>query len=277
MKKIITFLTIGILSLHSSAQNLPQISPLSTIKQTVGLTDFTVEYSRPSVKGRTIFGELVPFDKVWRLGANKCTQFTVSTEVTIAGETLKAGTYSMFATPSKSGDWTVVFNSNTEQWGAGEYDAEKNLITAKVKAVKNTFTESFMIGFNNFTSNSGAITIQWENLKIDIPFKVNTTQIAEQNIKSAIEKGEKLGRVYYNSADYYLKANDTKKASMYIEKSIAIEKTHGNLFLQANILNKMDKKDEAIKLAKQAAELAEKAESKGWVNYINETIEKWNK
>lgn len=277
MKKIITFLTIGILSAHLSAQNLPQTSPSSTLKQTVGLTDFTVEYSRPSVKGRTIFGELVPFDKVWRLGANKCTQFTVSTEVTIAGETLKAGTYSMFATPSKSGDWTVVFNSNTEQWGAGEYDAKKNLITAKVKAVKNTFTESFMIGFNNFTSNSGAITIQWENLKIDIPFKVNTTQIAEQNIKSAIEKGEKLGRVYYNSADYYLKANDTKKASRYIEKSIDIEKTHRNLFLQANILNKMNKKDEAIKLAKQAAELAEKADSKGWVNYINETIEKWNK
>ena len=224
MKKIITFLTLGILAANVSAQDLPQASPASTINQTVGLTDFSIEYSRPSVKGRKIFGGLESFDKVWRLGANKCTQFVTSTEVMIGEKTLKAGTYAMFAIPTESGEWTIVFNSNAEQWGAGDYDEAKNLATLKVKAEKNTFTETFEIGFSNLTANSGTISIKWENLKVDVPFTVNTTMVAENNIKTAIEKGEKLGSVYSNAADYYMKAKNNEKALIYIEKSIDLEK-----------------------------------------------------
>ena len=277
MKKIITLLTIGLFATSVNAQDLPQTSPSSKINQTVGLTDFSIEYSRPSVKGRPIFGDLVPFDKVWRLGANKCTQFTASTDVMIAGSTVSAGTYAVFATPTKSGEWTVVFNSNTEQWGAGDYDTAKDVATAKVKSVKNTFNETLTIGFNTLTANSGVISIQWENLRVDVPFSVNTVKIADQNIANAIEKGEKLEDVYSNSADYYMGTKDNTKALMYVEKSISLEKTHKNVYLKAKILNEMGKKDEAIKLAKEAVKLAEKAESKGWANYITENIEKWSK
>jgi tetratricopeptide (TPR) repeat protein len=277
MKKVITLLTIGLFATSINAQDLPKPSPSAKIDQTVGLTNFSIEYSRPSVKGRTVFGDLVPFDKVWRLGANKCTQFTTSTDVMIEGTTLPVGTYAVFATPTKSGDWTIVFNSDTEQWGTGKYDAKKNIVAIKVKAVKNSFNETLTIGFNNLTSNSGAISIEWDNLKVDVPFTVNTNKIAGENIAAAIEKGEKLGDVYSNAANYYMGAKDNKKASMYIEKSIDLGKTHKNVFMKAKISKEMGKKDEAIKLAKEAIKLAEKADSKGWADYITETVESWSK
>jgi len=277
MKKIAILLIIGTLTTTLTAQNLPRTSPSSKINQVVGLTEFSIDYSRPSVKGRTIFGELVPYDKVWRLGANECTKMTTSTNVKIGESILKPATYALFAIPSKSGEWTIAFNSNIEQWGSTEYDATKNIGTIKVKAFENSFTETLTIGFNNLTNNSGVISIKWDKLMINIPFTVDTDKIASQNITDAIEKGENLADVYKNAADYYKGAKNNSMALTFIEKSIGIEKNHKNIFLKAEILKEMGEKDKAIKLAKEAIELAKEAKSNGWVNYISGTIEEWRK
>jgi uncharacterized protein (DUF2141 family) len=278
MKKVILLGAIIASTFSTMAQKLPAPSPSATIEQTVGLTDIKVTYSRPSAKGRKIFGELVEFDKVWRLGANACTKITTSTDVTFGKTTLKPGTYALFATPSESGKWTVVINSDIEQWGAGNYDPEKNLVSIEVDAKKSEFTETLTINFSNLTSNSGMISISWENLKVDVPFTLNTTKIAELNIAEAIKKGEDLTNVYYNAADYYFKViKDNKKALSYANQSIELEKTHKNTFLKARIFKDLGKDDEALKTAKEANELALKADSKGWADYISSTIEKWSK
>jgi len=278
MKKLAFLLAAALFAGTSIAQDLPQPSPAAKVEQRVGLTDITIEYSRPGVKGRTVFGDLVPYGKVWRFGANKATQFTSSTEISFGGKTLPAGTYAVFAIPQETGAWEIVFNSNTEQWGAGSYEADKNVVSVVVKAVENTFTETFTLTVTNVADNTGTLSMTWEKLRVDVVFDVNTEKIAEANIKAAIEKGEELEKVYYRAASYYFKSkNDEKKALSLIHKGINVKETHTLYFLRAQILHKQGHKKEAIEAAEKAHKLALAAESKGWADYIKENVEEWKK
>lgn len=259
-------------------QNMPQPSPSSVLKQTVGITEITIDYSRPSAKGRTIFGDLVPYGKVWRLGANGCTKITTSTDIMIGESNLKAGTYAIFAIPNKDGNWSIVFNTNTKQWGAGEYNDSLNVVLFDTKSKKVDFTETFSISINTIALNSATLSFQWENTLIEVPFKINTNEMVKLSITEAIKKGEDLDKVYYKAASYAFKSlNNEKLAIDYIDKSLAINKSHNGLFLKAQILNKSGKKDEAIATAKLALEYAKKAEKKGWADYISGNIAEWEK
>lgn len=277
MKKLLLFLTAGFMVSASQAQDLPAPSPSSKVEQVVGLTNASIEYSRPSMKGRTIFGDLVAYDEVWRLGANAATKFTVSTDIKIGGQNLPAGSYAVFATPSASGAWKVVFNSVLEQWGTGNYDASKNVASVDAKAVENPTTETFTMGFSNVGANGATITIAWENVRVDIPFSVATSEIAEKNIKEAIKKGEKLDEVYYKAANYYLKSvGDNKQAMVHVNKGLKVSEGYKLLFLRAQIHMAMEDKAKAIKDAEKALELAKKEES-GWIPYIQGSLDKWSK
>ena len=278
MKKLALLFVAGLMSSALTAQVLPKPSPLGVSEQKVGLTDVKIEYSRPSAKGRTIFGDLVPYNKLWRFGANTCTKFSTSTDMTIGGTEIPAGTYAMFATPMEDGTWKIDFNSNIEQGGTGDYDAKLNIASIAVKSMKNSFNETFTIGINNITPNSAHISVEWENLRVDIPFEVNTAKNAEMNINNAVKEGKDLDKVYYNAASYYLNTvKDQEKATAFINKSIAIKEVHNSLFLKAQILHAQDKKKEAIAMATKALKLANEADSKGWANYIEGTIESWKK
>ena len=278
MKKLVLLFVAGLMSIALTAQELPKPSPLGKSEQKVGLTDVSVEYSRPSAKGRTIFGELVPFNKLWRFGANSCTKFTTSTDMKVDGKVLEAGTYAMFATPMEDGTWKIDFNSNIDQSGTSDYDEKLNVVSVKVKAVENNFNETFSIGFNNVTPNSAHISIEWEKLRVDIPFTVNTAKNAEMNIKNAVKEGKDLDKVYYSAASYYLNTvKDAKLANEYVDKSIAIKAVHNSLFLKAQILNSQGKKEDAIAMATKALTMANEAGSKGWANYIEGTIASWKK
>ena len=114
---------------------LPRVSPKATVSQTVGLTDVTITYCRPSVRGRTIWGGLVPYDEVWRTGANEATTITFTDDVTIDGNKLPAGTYGLFTVPGKD-EWTVVFNKGAKQWGAYEYKQDQDALRIKVEAAR---------------------------------------------------------------------------------------------------------------------------------------------
>lgn len=278
MRKLVV--VIGLLSfssLSANAQNLPKPSPNCAIEQKVGLTNLTLEYSRPSVKGREVFGDLVPFNKVWRLGANAPTMLTSDKDLTIDGQTLKAGKYAVFAIPTEK-EWTVVFNTDTEQWGAGNYDEKKNVVTTKVATQKNDATESLSITFQELTTASGHLVIEWSNTRVAIPFSMDTDKFAMENIEKAIAEGKDLEKVYYNAASYVSEAkDDNKKALSYLEKSMAIKAYHSNTFLKAKILKEEGKDKEAISVAKEALQFALDAESMGWADYIKETITRWEK
>jgi hypothetical protein len=156
----------------TEAQNNKQelrISPKAEVMQTVGFTDVHIVYSRPGIKGRTIWGKLVPYDAVWRAGANEATKITFSTDVTVEGKKLKKGSYSFFAIPGKN-EWTLIFNKVADQWGAFEYNESDDALRVKVKTEKAIWQEWLSYTINKATDTSAVIRLEWE--KIKVPFKV---------------------------------------------------------------------------------------------------------
>jgi tetratricopeptide (TPR) repeat protein len=275
MKKLLLIIAAGLIGSVTQAQELPQPSPLAKIEQKIGLTDVSIEYSRPAKKGREIFGTLVPYDKVWRLGANACTKMTTSTNISIQGKELKAGNYAVFAIP-QADIWTIVFNTDLEQWGAGNYDATKNVLEVKAKVKEVATVESFTISLENVTHQSAILRFAWDQAQVDLSINVDTEKIAEANIQAAIKKGEDLEKVYYKAASYYYKSlGDDKKALSYITKGINAKRTHQLQFLRAQILFDQGHKKEAIEYAEKAHKLALEADAKSWADYIQGTIDGW--
>lgn len=277
MKKTLILGMLSLSMLTVNAQELPKPSPMGTVTQLVGLNNIKIEYSRPSVKGREIFGDVVPYEKVWRLGANAPTKLTTDKPITFGKETIKPGTYAIFAIPYKD-MWEVVINTDIEQWGAGNYDEKKNVVSMKVKTEKSDFTETLSISIQNITSTEGSIVIAWDKTKVEVPFSVNTREEAEHNIAEAIEAGKDLEKVYANAASYYWSAEkDYKTALSYVEKSIAVKPYYSNLFLKARILADLGKKEEAISIGEKALKSATDENNKGYESFIKENLEKWSK
>jgi len=276
MKKLLLLLIGAGTALYSSAQTLPKPSPHSEVEQMVGATEIEIVYSRPGVKDRTIFGELVPFNQLWRFGANGAT--TITTEHTLFFENgeLQPGTYSIFAIPEED-HWQIIFNTDATA-STDQYTESKDVFRIDVEAVEHSFTENFTIGFDNIRDASASLVAFWENTKIEVPFTVDTKGNAIKNINAAIEKGENLGTVFYNAANfYYSSLKDNDAALAYVNKSIAIEKNYRNLFLQARIMYDLGKKDEAIKIGNAAMDDATKNASKGYQGFISSTLAKWAK
>lgn len=157
---------------NTEAQNNKKevrVSPKAEVMQQVGFTEVLINYSRPGVKGRTIWGKLVPYDAVWRAGADEATKIIFSTDVTIEGKKLKKGSYSFFAIPGKN-EWTIIFNKVADQWGAFEYNESEDALRIKVKTEKSNWQEWLSYTINKASDTSAVIRLEWE--KIKVPFKV---------------------------------------------------------------------------------------------------------
>jgi hypothetical protein len=168
----LVFLSITSLSTVVYAQKDKQevrVSPKAEIMQQIGLTDVTILYGRPGVKERTIWGKLVPYDAVWRAGANEATKITFSTDVYIGGKLLKKGSYSFFAIPGKT-DWTLIFNKVADQWGAFEYNESEDALRIKVKPEKGSMQEWLTYTITRTSDTTAIVRLEWEKLKI--PFKI---------------------------------------------------------------------------------------------------------
>lgn len=181
MKRIGFQLIVGLLvmacTLQLQAQDKPAASPLGKVYQRVGVTDVEVAYSRPGVKGRSIFAAegLVPYGKLWRTGANQATKISFSTDVMIGGKTVPAGTYAIFSIPGAS-EWTVIFNSNPDQGGTGNYEESKDVVRVTAASQELPFSvENFTIGFNNVQSTSAELIIYWDTALVSVPIKVKKT------------------------------------------------------------------------------------------------------
>jgi hypothetical protein len=150
----------------------PRVSPNAAVSQTIGTTEVRITYGRPQVKGRTIFGELVPYDEVWRTGANEATTFSVSSDVTIEGESLSAGTYSLYTIPGTD-NWTIIFNNVANQWGTN-YDQSKDALRVEVTPESTSSREMLTFLFEDVTDTSGTCVLHWADMRVPFEIQVST-------------------------------------------------------------------------------------------------------
>lgn len=279
MKKIFApVLALACLALTATgfAQELPQPSPAAEIEQRIGLTDVTVKYSRPGVKGRTLWGDLVPYDKVWRTGANKATFFSVSTEVSIEGKTLPAGDYAIFTIPGAS-EWTVIFSKNTEQWGTGDYKSEEDALRVSVKPVMGDhMVESLQFSFDKVNGNTAKLVFAWDKLSFDLSIGVDPHAVAEKNIEAAIKETENAFRTFNNAARYYIDNDkDPKQALEWATKSVSMSEKFWNVYVLSLAQAANGQHKEAIKTAERSKELAIAADYQPYVKRNDDNIAKW--
>ncbi|MBD0849351.1 DUF2911 domain-containing protein [Maribacter arenosus] len=278
MKKILLFVSVALVSFSMEAQiNTPAASPSSTLKQTVGLTDVTIEYSRPSMRGRTIFGDLVPYNKIWRTGANKNTTIDFSTDVTIDGQELKAGSYAVFATPGES-SWDIVFYSDTNNWGTPQnWDDSKVAAksTAEVYSIPDNI-ETFTITIDDLKNDGATLGIMWEKTYVGVKFEVPTDAAVMQNIAKVLDGPS--GDDYYAAAVYYSSTGkDINKAKEWMDKAMAMTKEPAfwQLRQQSLILAKAGDKKAAIATAKKSLAAAEAAGNADYVKMNKDSLKEW--
>ncbi len=280
MNKIVILLSIIIASFTIEAQvKTPAPSPKSTLTQMVGLTEVEINYSRPSAKGRVVFGDLVPFAKLWRTGANENSTVSFSDDVVIDGKTLVKGKYAIFTTP-KADEWEIVFYSVTDNWGTPEvWDETKVALKTTAKSeIYDRYVESFTIGINNLDLNFAELELSWEKTHVSIKFEVPTQKIALANIEKVLA-GPSAGD-YFSSAQYLFQSNvDVNKALTYVDKALEMKKEKPFWYyrLKSLIQAKLGNKKEAIETAKLSLAAAEIAKNQDYIKMNNESIEEWSK
>ena len=258
------------------AQDLPQPSPKGHVEQIVGLTKVSIDYSRPSAKGRKIFGDLVPFDKVWRTGANLCTIVDIDGPVQIEGNTLPAGKYSLFTIP-REGAWVVIFNKDTELWGEGDRKDSLDVLQVKVAPVKTSdFTETFTIGFDAVSDDKARIDLRWENTVVSINIYADASDKALANIKEALAKPDADFRAYASSARFCVDRNImAAEALQWAKKSVSMDKKFWNVYTLALAQAQNGNYADAITAAEESMKMAQEAKYDAYVKMNKERIEEW--
>jgi hypothetical protein len=225
----------------------PRPSPDATVSQYVGVTKITVDYSSPGVKGRTIWGDLLPYGEVWRTGANEVTSVAFTDPVKINGSDLAAGTYGIHIIPGTN-EWEIIFSKDTEVDGSSEYDEAKDALRLKVKPEEHPFTERMIFTITDMTENSAKVNLIWEKLKVSFNVDVNTQELTLQNARNAFDWGELMA-----GATYCLQNNvNLDEGFKWIEASSFINENYWNQRIKAQYLAKMDNKKEAIAVMEKA-------------------------
>ena len=254
--------------------NFPAPSPAATLKQRVGLTDIEIAYSRPGVKGRTIFGGLEPYDQVWRTGANSATRIVFSTPVKFNGTEVPAGTYGLFTIPGRE-EWTVILNKIAKQWGAYQYDPKDDVLRVKVTPVKLAeAVETFTIDLNDIRDESATLNLTWEKTRVPVKLEVDITTALVAQIAAAMAADGK--KPYFPAAMFYLDHNlDLTKAAQWMDAALAENPdAYYMLYHKARLLAKQGDKAAAIVTARKSIELASKetGPAKGEYTRLNETL-----
>jgi hypoxanthine phosphoribosyltransferase len=268
---LVVFIFIG--EINAQQIQMPQASPAAKISQKVGLTDVTVEYSRPSMRGRKIFGELVPYGDVWRTGANAATILTFSTEVKIEGNIVSPGSYALYSIPGKA-EWTMILSSNTKLWGAVGYSDVDDVLRFKVKPGKTGQKyETMEINFVDITDTGSTLALKWENTRVKFRIETEVDDIVMAQIKELVidQQSENPG-LYYQAANYYYTNNkDMEQAYEWITKSVDDDPKYWTMHLKAKIELSLGKKKEAIESATKSIEMAKEAKNPDYVG-LNERL-----
>ncbi|WP_398454515.1 DUF2911 domain-containing protein [Sphingobacterium thalpophilum] len=274
-KSFFTIATAAVLLLTANAASaqlkLPAASSAQTVTQGLGIENVTLSYSRPSMNGRKIFGELVPYNEVWRTGANTNTTLTFEGDVSLNGHKLTAGTYALFTIPNKS-EWTVIISKNTKQWGAYTYNQAEDALRFNVKPqTLNTAVETFTISFDNVTPTSAVLSLAWEKTAIKVDLKVEQQAKILASIDEAM-KGEK--KPYFAAAQYYFNNNlDLNKALVWFDEAAKAQpKAAHVLYWKAKAQLKAGDKKGAIETATKGVEVATESKNSEYIKLNTQVL-----
>ena len=274
MKKVFLFAAALYLFISTEAQqlNTPQPSPTANLKQNFALSNIEISYSRPGVKGRKVFGDLVPYGKVWRTGANNATTITFGEEVMIGGTKVPAGKYGLLTIPDQN-EWTIIISKQTNVTSPADYKQDQDLVRVKAKAEKTPFSiETFMITVDDIKSNSCNIGMGWENTWVSFPITADVESKVMNQIKNTMEGDN---RPYFSAALYYIdNGKDLNKAVEWLDKAYAQNpEAFWVLYQKARAQKMLGKKNDAVATSNKSIELAKKAKNDDYVA-LNEKLQK---
>lgn len=280
MKKIVLVVSLALSSAMSFSQiQRPMASPEAEIEQTVGLTEIEIEYFRPSKNNREIFGNVVPYNELWRTGANENTKFTTGDDIVFGKDTLKAGTYALFTKPSAD-SWDVIFYTEFGNWGTpDDFNESKVALRAKAKVVQlNDVVETFTISIDNTTTKSADLNFSWDKTRATLNFTVPTDKKMSANIDKVMA-GPSANDYFASAEFYYKEKKDMKKALEWINKAVEIrgESAFWMTRLKSLIQAELGDYKGAIETAKKSLAEAEKAEYKAYIDMNKASIEEWSK
>ncbi|HEY0144056.1 MAG TPA: DUF2911 domain-containing protein [Thermoanaerobaculia bacterium] len=275
MRKTVLSLAVALIATSAIAQQVktPRPSPTATFTQTVGVTDITVKYSRPGVKGRTVFGDLVPWDKVWRTGANEATTITFTDDVKINGQDLKKGTYSLHTIPGRD-QWSIIFNTVADQWGSYSYDPTKDALKVAARPERNPSpVEWLTIDVPQMSTDEATFYIRWAD--VSVPFTVNTNSTARTlaNFRNAMSPSWQTAYMAANFA-FENKAGTPEEMNAWLEQSLKANENIANLWLKARVLKEQGKTAEAIRTAERAIAAAT-PQQKDFAAEVKRQSDKW--
>ena len=277
MKFVPCLLLLALLAPPARANvRLPQASPAASISRSVGTSDVRIDYHSPGVKKRKIFGELVPYGQVWRLGANDATMIRFSTPVTMAGHELPAGSYALFAIPSEK-NWTLIVNKDWQQWGAYFYKPENDIFRFEVPTQRGEHTEWMTFDLETINATTLLATFAWDRTRwgFEITAKVNQLVWAQLDSAMAVE-GPDRWEAYHQAARFSLDTNERNDESLaWIDQSMALKESFWNFELKARLLHRAGRTPEALPLLDSAMALAEGKAPKEYVDGLVTTKKEW--
>jgi len=272
MKQLLSLFAISaLLCLQTRAQQVktPAPSPPQYVKQDFGLSNIELSYSRPGIKGRNIFGDLVPYDKVWRTGANQATTITFGDEVTIGGKKIPAGKYGLLTIPGAN-DWTIIITRQLDVTNPADYKQDQDVVRATAGSQQLPFpVETFSIMFNNVTSNSLSLDLIWDRTIVSLPISTDIDSRIMAQIDNAMNKDN---HPYFTAGLYYMEnGKDLNKALEWLNKAVEQNPAFYVVYQKARCQAKLGKKQEAIATAKKSIELSKQANNSDFVT-LNEKL-----
>ena len=256
------------------ALDLPRPSPKGSVTQTVGLTDISVAYSSPGVRGRKIFGEVVPFGQLWRAGANECTKVTFSTPVSIEGKPVAAGAYCIFLLPEKSG-WTFILSKNTEQGGTGDYKQSEDALRVPATATTIPVRERMAFEILDFDDEKGTLAMEWDTLRVGVKFTTGTRERVLTQIR-ALKSDD--WRPYNAAARYLFNAGiEPALAMQLVDRSIKLKEEWNNVWTRALLLHAAGKNTEAVAAAQRAQTLGKASKNFFEAEDVAKALVSWKK
>jgi hypothetical protein len=275
MKQImqLAFLLVPFIAFSVFTQDLetPRPSPNATVTQTVGVTHITIDYSSPGVKDRTIWGELVPYNEVWRTGANEVTSITFDDPVKINGNELAAGTYGIHTIPTEN-EWDVIFSGDTEVDAGSQFNEEKEVLRIKVDSEEAPFIERMILIFTNTTETKTTVNLWWEKLRVSFDVEVNTEELTLTKARKKLDWGPS-----FMAANYCLQNGvNLEEGLRWIDASILLQEVYWNTRIKAQLLAKLNKKTDAIAIMEKSIELGAQMESEPFdFGRMKELLAEW--
>lgn len=285
MKKLLVLLMIAsfvgavtVSGLMAQEIKFPKPSPKASVFQEVGLAEITITYHSPGVKNREIWGKLVPYDKVWRTGANNATIIKFSDDVMVEGQPLKAGTYGLFTIPGKE-KWIMIFSKQTDVWGTYGYKEEQDAlrVTVKPRTVPHGM-ERLLFRFSNVTDNAAKVHLEWDKVSVGFTIKLETQKKVMESIKKSMAR---YWVAPYQSANYALKCEMLEEAKKLANLSVSINPTYFNTLLKAKVYKKLAKTKKehkgALKILQQAILLGKKLPERqqGYAKEAQKLLTEW--